>query len=327
MQVLMNNLFTSNFNMKKFIHTIFLFVIFSCFISALLGFIIVVKYKITAKDIPALHFSESYSFNEKMMFLLNKNKNINTLAIGSSMTLYNLNSEVVKKELKSDSFLNTASWGMSIKDDYYFLKTLHKYFKIKQLLLSANIGDYSHDVDEKKIKYDYAENFLIYKKSFSVENFSIKYYLDNFEFARKVRSCKGCDESLQFDQSGGVTHKKKGFLINNERWKSNGLSGETNEIQYNYLDSIENFSKKNKIKLIVFESPFREGIYTTLSTANKKKFEIHLQKVRDICKKNNSLYVDANNRLWPDSLYVDAKHFNEDGAKLYTKYCFDIIKR
>src|SRR5258706_10152863 len=107
--------------MRKFITRLITFSIYFLLVAVSLIALYFYIQKITYQDIPALNFSNSYSFNEKIRFLKNSSKEPNIIAVGSSMCLNNLYSNTVIKEFKSDKFLNTASWGMSMHDDYLFI--------------------------------------------------------------------------------------------------------------------------------------------------------------------------------------------------------------
>src|SRR3954462_10877396 len=72
------------------------------------------KYHVSCKDFPAPALSDSYSLNEKIEFLRTTEKNIPTLAIGSSIALNNLHSETVAKRIPGGKFVNASSWGMNM---------------------------------------------------------------------------------------------------------------------------------------------------------------------------------------------------------------------
>ena len=106
--------------MRKFIINIFKFLLFPTIIIGIIFFTIIKK--IGLENLPALNFSSSYSYNEKIRFLKNKSNSPSIIAIGSSMTLNNLDSDIVVKELKDDEYLNVSSWGLRISESYKLLK-------------------------------------------------------------------------------------------------------------------------------------------------------------------------------------------------------------
>lgn len=294
----------------------------------ILSLIYFMKNQIFDSDIPALKFSNSYSFNEKILFLRNCSKESNVLAIGSSIALNNLFSKTVIKELKTEKFLNTASWGMSMKDDYAFLKSLNKIYKIKSIILACNIGDFYHS--RKDIDFEFVENYLFFNewnvfKSY-LKTFDLNYYLKNFTYAKKVRNCINDYDCLKYDNYGTVNLTRESFKINNKRWMDFYLNTNFEQLQYNYLDSISEFCVDNRIELLVFQSPVRQGIYTNLTQFKQEFLKLHGENIRNIIEQDNHIFIDSNDTFWQDSLFIDAVHFNDKGAELFTDYCFGIVK-
>lgn len=314
--------------MKRFIINIFAFLGVFTLIGLLCSIAFIYKYKITSNDIPALNFSDSYSFNEKVLFLNKKPKYANALAIGSSMTLNNLHSKTVIQHLGNDKFINTGSWGMSIIDDFQFLKSLNKVYKIKTLIVSSSLIDFTQR--EKQIDFNFVESYMHNSKldlfASLCKNIDLKYYFNNMIYAQKVRNCTYDYEYLTYDNYGAVSFKKERFNIDKRRWDSDHLDKSGLNKQYIYLDSISDFCKTRGIELLFFQSPLREGIYSELSQLKINNLKLHLAKVKYIIEEDNNTFIDANEKLWPDSLFVDALHFNEQGAQLYTEFCFDKIK-
>jgi len=314
--------------MKPLINNIIIFL----FISILFSFTIFTLYYIinkkTGLDIPALNFSDSYSFNEKIFFLSTVPKDANIIALGSSMTLNNLHSGTVTKELQSDKFLNTASWGMSMFDDYSFLKVLNHLYPVKSLIIISGFIDFKQP--DKKIDYKFVENYLNNKNVqtclYFLKNFNLKYYFEKSKYAFHVRHCINDYQYLSYDNYGTVNLKKDNFHVSEERWIRDYCEGYGFEKQYMYLDSISDFCTKNGIKLMFFQSPLRQGIYSELSQSKLTNLQIHTTKVQGIIEKNNQIFINSNEKLWADSLFLDATHLNDVGAQLFTAYCFDTMK-
>jgi len=288
----------------------------------------VVYFKISVNDIPAPNISNSYSFNEKMEFLRKKKIDADIIVIGSSMSLNNLYSKTITDELHSTSFLNTASWGMSIKDDFLLLKRLSEIHKPSTLIIASNTIDFSQT--DKKVDYVSLKQFLesnnFASLFYHIKNFNLKYYFTNFRYAKKVRSCKNEYEYLGFDRCGTINFDSTDFKINIDRWNSDNLSTETFSHQYSYLDSISSFCKSKNIKLLFFQSPYRNGLYSTFDLNKLNNLKSHIDKIGFILKRNNQIFINANDVIWADQLFVDGIHFNKFGAKKFTEYCFDKIK-
>jgi len=48
--------------------------------------------------------------------------------------------------------------------------------------------------------------------------------------------------------------------------------------------------------------------------------DAHANKIESILKRKNQLFINCQNELWNNNLYVDYSHFNKEGAKKYTEY-------
>lgn len=315
--------------MKKFFIKIGLFAVVFCMILAVL----IVSYAsinhVTAADIPAPKIGNSYSLNEKLLFLKQKPKDALVLALGSSMSLNNLHSQTVIEELKSDKFINTSAWGMSVTDDYFFLKSLKKIYDIRELIIVTNLTDFAQK--EKVVNYSTVENYLKTANASLLpsytKNFNLDYYVTNLMENRKTRTNAYAYECLKYDDYGTVNLKKDSVRSEDQRWLSDWLELSPNEKEYMYLDSLSKFCKQSNIKLIVFQSPIREGLFSKLSQSKLAMLKSHIDKVAKILRNDNHVYVNSTDIVWADSLFKDGVHFNIDGARLFTKYCFEKAKQ
>jgi len=317
--------------MRKFILTFCSFIGYTLIISlfSVLLLLYFNYHRINLKDLPAPNLSNSYSYNEKMEFLRKNKINSDIIAIGSSMSLNNLNSIIITKRLKSDSYINTASWGMSMKDNFLLLKTLSDLHNPKTLIVCSNILDFQQK--EKNVKYPILKHYLTpnnaYFISTIIQTFNLKYYLKNLTYAKKVRSCKNDYEFLKFDKFGGVNFDNKGFQINKNRWNQHFTNNKTIGFQYLYLDSLSTFCKNKNIKLYFFQSPIRNGLYSKLNKKEIYNLQSHIIKIELILKNHGHSFVNSNYIKWNDNLFVDGIHLNAKGSVIFTKYCFDNINK
>lgn len=315
--------------MKFFFYKLAYFIVF--FLGLVLSILIIyiVIFNVKTNDIPALNFSNSYSFNEKIKFLKNQPRNTEILSVGSSMTLNNLNSEVVVNEMHNTQLLNAASWGMSMGDDYSYIKSLLSSFhNVKQIIIVSNAVDFL--LPEKTIDNQFVEDYLSDNKSKTfqgfVRTFDLNYYITNLRYAKFVRSCHTNYENLIYDNYGAVLLDKDSLIIDSLRWRKHYLDRPSLNSQYHYLDSIAKYCGERNITLMLFHSPFRQGLYEKFNNEEQERLQLHIDKVKTILAANNQIFVDANDRLWPDTLFADALHFNDEGARSFTLYCFDKLK-
>jgi len=300
--------------------------------TIILAFIIIILYRyktgVTLKDLPAPNLTPSYSFNDKMQFARKKKADI--IAVGSSMSLDNLNSDVIIKNFKTGSYLNLSSWGLSTKDIFSIIKIYSSIHKPSTIIVASNYIDFQST--DKEFNHKELSNYLegtTSKLNDFFLNFDVDYYFRFFVYHKFTTTDSKCTsgntfyESMIYDRYGGISFDPHNFKIDKEIWNKIDISN-LREVSYYYLDSISSFCSQNKIKLLFFQTPMREGIYRNLNKAWLLK---HISRVKTIILKNNHTFIDGNDRLWPDSLYIDPLHFNANGAREFTEYCFDKMKK
>jgi hypothetical protein len=282
-------------------------------------------YNISANDIPAPNISDSYSFNEKMQFLRNSPKKASIIGLGSSLCLNNLHSKTIIETLNSENYLNASSWGMSMEDDFFLLKVLTRVYHPTTLIITGSISDF--EKSKISIRYTFLEDYLLSHKHSSIwyhyNFFNVPYYITNLKFAKQVRSASDKYEYLDFDPFGGVNLNDSCFKINDKRWNTVFEIGSTTPSSYEFLDSISVFCKQNKIKLLFFQSPIRNGLYSNFGNDKLTELTAHVNKIENILKRNGHIFINSNTLPWDDNLFVDGEHLNTKGAKLFTEYCFN----
>jgi len=315
--------------MTGFLKTLFAFLIFNLLLAFCFVSVYVFYYNIGFDDIPAPNLSDSYSYNEKMSFLRKAENKQDIISIGSSMSLNNLHSETITKRFGTESYMNLSSWGMSMKDVYLLFATQSEIHMPKVLIIASGVMDFYEQ--DKTVKYEILEDYLIsediYQIYYHLSTFRLKYYIKNFKYAKKVRSCINEYEYLGFDAFGGVNLEGENFQIDQTRWNSDYLGYDSIfSQQYAYLDSISNFCASNKIDFLFFQSPYRQGLYSGLDEVKLTRLKKHFSDVQKIIDKYGHTFVKGQNIDWEDDLFIDGTHFNMEGAKLFSEYCFDEVE-
>jgi len=308
--------------MNIFFKKIFLFALFAvCFLFTI-AVVYTKVYNVSLRDIPP-QISDSYSYNDKIMFALNKQSEI--ICLGSSMSLNNIYSPSVTEYFNSNSFLNLSSWGLNIKDIYFLLKAYSKKSRPSTLVIVSNLGDFN-DV-EKKVDYDLLDDLLDGKniETAHLVHFKPKYYFTNIRFSKKAKSANNIYQSLRYDQYGSVPLFSDGFQVDSARWYKRDYF-RIDSTQYVYLDSISRYCNSSDIKLLFFQSPFRQGLYNTLDTAQLQTLRWHDEELSKMLGARKQHFITSNNQYWNDSLFVDGIHLNSVGAKMFTDYCLQRIR-
>ena len=314
--------------LTKFIKTMGLFLCFNILI--ILGFITfyILIFGITISDIPPANISNSASFNAKMEFIRKSKKDKKIIAIGSSLSLNNLYSESIINAFHSDSFINAASWGSTMKDDYLLIRLLTKIYKPNTFIIASNIKNFQ--AVEKTINYSLIVNYLnssgLELFLYHLKTFNLSYYFNGFKDSKRFRIDKNDYYYLGFDNYGTVNFDSTKFHIDPYRWNdANFVAGISSE--YSYLDSIAAYCKFNNIKLYFFQSPYRKGLVSNFGQEKIDLLKSHLLKLEKILKKHDQILINSTEAIWDDRLFVDAFHLNKYGAKNFTDFCLKKIEQ
>ena len=274
---------------------------------------------------PAPNLTNSYSFNDKIDFARGKHAKI--LAIGSSMTLNNLDSKVIVDEFNTTSYLNLASWGMSMGDIFTTLKAYTENNMPEKLIISSTIGDFS--VEDKSLDQDLLSdvfssadfNYFFYY----FHDFNFKYLAENYKYVKKVKQDSTSYEYLKYDDFGAVLLNPKYLEVSQQRWNA-PVAQFPNEKQYHFLDSIAAWCERNNVELFFFQSPVRVGMFNdSKNPVNKSKLSKHANRIRSMFAGKRHHFCDAGKVEWNDSLFADNLHFFDFGAKQFTTYCINEV--
>jgi len=305
--------------MSSYLKKILVFVLIP---AILLSIFFLFKYK----DVPAPKLTNSYSLNEKLFEF--ENFHCDYLCVGSSMALNNANSDVIINGFSSNDYFNFASWGTKIADIYPFLKVYLNDFNPKVILLVSNAMDFgpkTENFQEGEVWYRILYPYKAITPIYYLMHLDLHYYFKYYELNKLTKYYDTINSSLKFDPYGGVE------LVTNYHPPLDTLNWNTKiefdaikEENYTYLDSTLRLLDSKKIKFIFVQSPIREGL---IDKEYKVEIEKHIKRVDSIINNYNQTFIDATQRIWPDSLFFDYAHFNTSGAKIFTQYFIDKIKK
>ncbi|WP_396632593.1 hypothetical protein [Maribacter sp. R86514] len=309
--------------MKSFIKKLLMF--FGVFTGLLLVFLFCwFQYY----SFPPPNVSNSISFNAKALYIKNKfsKENVDILAIGSSMSLNNINSNVIAKTYGNQQYLNASSWGLNMEETFNLLKIYSKKYHPETVVISSNFGDFQ--ASYQTIKFNYTEEYLLGNNLIKyLKNSNLSQLILDSRLLGLYKNSNTMYQSLKFDTYGGVNYPLSNFQINDKRWKGEKLINEEIDlIQYTYLDSISKLCSSNSMKLIFVQSPFREMYYSKLSKQELAILNNHTSKIENILLDNDAIFVNSLDKTWQESLFVDYNHLNEKGSRLYTEFFLKNLK-
>ena len=281
---------------------------------ALLFFI---GYYLFQANIPP-HYSNSFSLNAKLFHIQKQSfDKLDILAIGSSMTLNNLNSEVIVDRF-GNSYYNFSSWGQDMSMTRYFGKFYAEIYTPRLVIIVSSYGDFI----KSDINYSSFSTTVFSSKvnvlnwwyaGFTNPRFALKDFKNNQHFFLDRKQ----HESLVFDKYGGVPLNIPKDKINITRWNAE-LVCRTDESQYEELEKLSKFLFDKNIKLVVVQVPIRKCI---IDEQKKKQMEEHRIKCEKILNAHSNIYIDyaLEEALSKEELFVDRAHLNEIGTIIFTE--------
>ncbi|VAW52108.1 hypothetical protein MNBD_GAMMA05-640 [hydrothermal vent metagenome] len=260
------------------------------------------------------------SFDEKLRYFHNDilPETIEIIAVGSSMTLNNLSSEVMINATGM-SYRNFSSWGLSAQQFSYLIKTLVDRYNPKVIINVTGAMDFYKanrkynffDAEEVVNYLDGNDEFYLYMKYFDPF-----YLIKSSAHIKERRTNNESYESVKFDRWGGVALNIDKVDIDKIRWESKIIPSRIDAIEYEALESLAVYLKDKNTQLIMVQSPVRKAAISD----NADLITQHWSILKDISQKNAFLFVNLYEQVEiTDNYFVDSTHLNSQGAILFTK--------
>ena len=274
--------------------------------------------------------SNSVSLNRKIDFIKKGAFTPKILSVGSSMNLNNLNSEIIKNNLNisNKEYLNVSSWGTTVSEDYFLLKTFLLHFnKVESVFYTINFNSFQELEMNNRVFIDYKllEKYLNNNSFFSGFSLKTSTFYRFFSDYRYVSFLSDSlfYTSLKYDSSGGVNLPTNNFRIIPERFR-NFPKNELDKKKISYLDSIIDLCLKKKIDLNIILSPVRTKLIEASSNQEKNDFIKKKNDLSNLLKSKGIFFYDSNTETYPDHLFADGSHLLDEGSKKLTQDFIDL---
>ncbi len=270
--------------------------------------------------LPPPPFAKSISFDEKVVWLRHHAQSrIDLLALGSSMTLSDLDSEALVAHRQGRNFVNASSWGLKIRHINKFLRLLDGIYEIKSLLICVSPVDFRADERGDEVPHRQLVDRYLRGGSQPLAQillFSGDYFVGNLKKMDFYRHRNNHYQSLLYDRYGGVSFVADGFAIDENRWQGKFLEqAAPDERNFQALVELAGYCRERGIGLCLWTTPARQQVVDRFA---KDLFAAHLLRLRKLAESQRFDLFEANNDAFDDSMFVDWGHLNEKGAKLYT---------
>jgi hypothetical protein len=268
--------------------------------------------------------TNSISFDAKVRDI--KEQKINQadfMALGSSITLNNLSSAVMKDSLNM-SFFNFSSWGLQINDIYNLAVHYVPEYKPKYLLICSSVTDFENAGNPASISNYLNTNDYIRRHAetyFYIKNYnSVLDIRDRKRTLDKLKSDSKSYDYLGFDEGGGVLLNIPRDKISALRWNlQGGFPTDFTNRQYRELDSLGNYLNGHHIVFIFVQTPIKK-LYTD-GAGEGRMVNSHFNTCKTIVEQRHGVYLNfnADKEFSGDSLFADQFHLTAEGATFFTK--------
>lgn len=274
--------------------------------------------------------TNSISFDAKLQnFAERKDKHADLLAIGSSMTLNNVDSQVITDSL-TQSYYNLASWGLQMDDIKRMLQYYVPIIKPKAVLIASSTRDFEAMGNETVTNYLNAPEYLkTFKPYFYYENFNplLSIAARKKELKEDYRMTDDYS-SLIFDKNGGVLlNISPANIASGGRWNAKfPFPTKFTEHQYKVLDSLASYLNTQHVKLFFIQQPIRKAYQAYLN--DPKILQHHFAVTEAIIKRNNGVYLNLIDmpEFADDKYFADQHHLMAAGAAIATKKAVGVMK-
>lgn len=271
---------------------------------------------------PAPRFTANIAVNEKLAFIRNNvPEKLDVLAVGSSMTLNNLNSEAVMQHFGNIAYLNAGAWGTGASEVHLLGTLLAKKYRPKTVLVATNMMDFRRQenvlAEDSSCIATFVNGRAIWLSYLS--HWNAPYYLRNSESNKLRLTDQANYEYLGFDAHGGATLIFPPERIDQNRFNAGPPKAEEMD-EERYADFAQ-FAKDLRamdIDLVVLECAYRDGMRTA---EIDQRHAAHVERLRTMLQLHGHTIIDANQRRWDDALYVDSSHLSAEGSKEFTRWC------
>jgi hypothetical protein len=292
----------------------------------MLGAALLVSAHVFREQLPPPPFTGSISFDEKAVWLSKHlSEPCDILAIGSSMTVNNLDSSV----FVDHSFINASSWGMKIQQTDFFLETLLGYLSPKTVIVITAAIDFERDYrgreifDQKKLTRFFDDGNLFRTH---LQYISAMYLLESIGSVTRDRVGRQTYYSLDFDAGGSVPIDldSEDFERLTDRWEKPVAQEEAiDEANYIGLATMAKRCRERGIQFIFVQPPIREDILTEKDREFLTKR--HWPRLSQICQDADASFHNFHGTLHlKEADFADSTHLNRQGAQ---KLSQEILKR
>ncbi len=264
--------------------------------------------------------TNSTLFDTKMLAIQRQHiKKIDLLSIGSSITLYDLNSDIIVKNFNKP-YYNLGSWGLQITDMRALLQSFVKEYHPKYVILCSSFTDFISPSNDTYANYINTDFWV-------KNNFPEAFYFKDYHSIHQIVRRKYKAYPLNFDKWGGAALKFTLKDIVWNKWNEHGIfPTKYSNCNYSDLDSLSTFLHQQHIKFIFIQAPIKKSYANTV--LSKQIIQSHFDKCRSITESHGGTYLSYyKTDVFTDNYFIDQYHLQGTGAEVLTRLVVEDLKK
>jgi hypothetical protein len=243
---------------------------------------------------------------------------VDLMAIGSSVTLYDLDSRMIADSLRL-RYYNFGSWGMTAADIFAAARALVRDYRPANILLCSSPRDFMTPPTPSYAEYAGTAAFIR-------ERFPEYFYLRNYNPIHTLLDRRFVARRPTFDAWGGaLVEEMWAGRPRQEKVQHLDFPNADTELQYRALDSLCRFLRDQEVRLFFVQVPMKERFVGDSEVLTALK--AHFDRCRSIVEADGGYcFVHYDPAEFPDSLFADLTHLNKAGTKVLTRKIVADIK-
>jgi hypothetical protein len=279
-------------------------------IPVVIGFVILYRLDLTPIITDSALFDHKVAAIQKQ-----KVKGVKIMAIGSSITLYSINSEMLVQHYRMP-YYNFSCWRLQMSDILAQLKVYVPEHHPEYVIICSSLGDFRFGADSSFLNYF---NTSLFVRQWFPELFYGKNYSSVWEIMHRMHSNK----HIAIDHWGGmeltIPLEERDWKAWNERWP---FPTDKTPGQYRAMDSVAAFLRDQNIRLIFIQAPIKASYGSVPGT--DRLLTAHFDTCRSIMERNGAVYRNYyDTTIFTDTLFNDQYHLLTEGGRIFTKKLFN----
>ncbi|HVS97326.1 MAG TPA: hypothetical protein VHE54_12615 [Puia sp.] len=269
--------------------------------------------------------TSSAFFDHKMQWLQqHPPKEVRLMAVGSSMSVYALNSQMIVHRLRLP-YYNFASWSMQIGDTRVVAMDLVRAYHPDYLVLCSSPAEFT--ADDNPMYRNYTGTWRFIRQHFPWYFYFNDYHSIHQLFLRKYRSSHlGMDEwgrgTALFELQGKPSSGAGSQRPDANAWFDERIS--RFEHEYRQLDSLSGWLLEHHVRLVFVQAP----VEAFVGQNGRRWLQAHFDSCRSIVGRHGGVYLNYyDTTLFKNNLFADPVHLTAAGSDTLTKQLVTDLER